>query len=609
MEQRRDARRGKWEVTEKTCRPVSSSGTIPTRECPGLGLNPVCLGFTGNWFPQHYLRVLASDTLTCNTARRGAERAGDPAGVWVNCAVVTLHRNKEKKEKKRQHTRSFDWANRNEVLVKRSFDWANRNEVLVKRSFDWANRNEVLVKRSFDWANRNEVLCGRRGAAAAHESINYFPSFVRHLDHVTPACLSCTTRVPFQDFRISTDTHTLDEVHAVRREHCTPVKRLALSGDGALDERGSVALIAPAFLGENGVVPKFKGVENGRSPRKPADQRPRLTRLPLAKIRGDPAGNLTLLDFVGGEQSNRSATGAPEHSNEQTAEAPVCKGLRSLVYRSCSSYPGHWMRLLRWACRRYWSLESPTLKPLQSMFFFLAGHAVCSEQEPPGLVCLCVFVYSMPKPLRGAVEREGANEAHGDADMGGNERANSREQLPLPTALHLILNPPLTPLSLPNCTGQKETSRLAATPKSHPLPHVIKPPPISRRPGRVAGRAYARNCHPRPTSAFLFVSCRPARRVTNQCFGLQGGSVGGRELASRRRKCVMRERLGHVTPALVAICWREGEVLRISTFPWLLRSNDANSDKRTLDVKSDDERRDAAQNMNRHDVAPLLAET
>ncbi|KAJ8888739.1 hypothetical protein PR048_008231 [Dryococelus australis] len=38
-------------------------------------------------------------------------------------------------------------------------------------------------------------------------------------------------------------------VHAVRREHCTSVQSIALSGDGVFDVRGSSALIAPALLG------------------------------------------------------------------------------------------------------------------------------------------------------------------------------------------------------------------------------------------------------------------------------------------------------------------------------------------------------------------------
>ncbi|KAJ8887448.1 hypothetical protein PR048_013663 [Dryococelus australis] len=46
-----------------------------------------------------------------------------------------------------------------------------------------------------------------------------------------------------------TPTDCATEVHAVRLEHYTPVQRLALSGDGALDARSSVVRIAPAFLG------------------------------------------------------------------------------------------------------------------------------------------------------------------------------------------------------------------------------------------------------------------------------------------------------------------------------------------------------------------------
>ncbi|KAJ8888823.1 hypothetical protein PR048_008317 [Dryococelus australis] len=45
--------------------------------------------------------------------------------------------------------------------------------------------------------------------------------------------------------------------HAVRREHCTSVKNLALSGYGALDARGSFALITSALL----------GVKRGKKPR------------------------------------------------------------------------------------------------------------------------------------------------------------------------------------------------------------------------------------------------------------------------------------------------------------------------------------------------------
>ncbi|KAJ8872611.1 hypothetical protein PR048_026217 [Dryococelus australis] len=97
------------------------------------------------------------------------------------------------------------------------------------------------------------------------------------------------------------------EVHAVRLEHCAPFQSLAFSVDVAVDARGSVALIATALLdlkrgkklrvggnlnpigvkcGEHGTTPECNGGGNGRSPRKPADQRRRTARFPDAKIRG-----------------------------------------------------------------------------------------------------------------------------------------------------------------------------------------------------------------------------------------------------------------------------------------------------------------------------------
>ncbi|KAJ8865668.1 hypothetical protein PR048_033188 [Dryococelus australis] len=76
----------------------------------------------------------------------------------------------------------------------------------------------------------------------------------------------------------------------MRRDHCAPVESLAFRGDGALDARVNVALIAPAILGlktrEYGAVSECNVGENGRYPRKPADQRHRPARFPRTKIRG-----------------------------------------------------------------------------------------------------------------------------------------------------------------------------------------------------------------------------------------------------------------------------------------------------------------------------------
>ncbi|KAJ8865889.1 hypothetical protein PR048_033412 [Dryococelus australis] len=96
--------------------------------------------------------------------------------------------------------------------------------------------------------------------------------------------------------------------YLMRREHCTPVQSLALSGDGALDARDNLALIVPAFLGRRGfknvaivrfaLKDKLKvcveqrrnervdGGGGGRSPRKPADQRHRPGTIPTSENPG-----------------------------------------------------------------------------------------------------------------------------------------------------------------------------------------------------------------------------------------------------------------------------------------------------------------------------------
>ncbi|KAJ8887816.1 hypothetical protein PR048_014034 [Dryococelus australis] len=54
---------------------------------------------------------------------------------------------------------------------------------------------------------------------------------------------------PLRAAQISSPPHSLiNNEHAARREPCTPVHVVALRGDGALDTRGSLTLIAPAFL-------------------------------------------------------------------------------------------------------------------------------------------------------------------------------------------------------------------------------------------------------------------------------------------------------------------------------------------------------------------------
>ncbi|KAJ8895716.1 hypothetical protein PR048_001053 [Dryococelus australis] len=72
--------------------------------------------------------------------------------------------------------------------------------------------------------------------------------------------------------------------------------------------RSRTAHIAGQLSATNyGVAPECKGGGNGRSPRKPADQRHRPARFPRAKFRSDPPGDRTRFTVMGGKQSARSA--------------------------------------------------------------------------------------------------------------------------------------------------------------------------------------------------------------------------------------------------------------------------------------------------------------
>ncbi|KAJ8896830.1 hypothetical protein PR048_002176 [Dryococelus australis] len=71
------------------------------------------------------------------------------------------------------------------------------------------------------------------------------------------------------------------------------------------------ALLHTQLTSPSSAIKTSMGLGNGRSPRKPADQRHRPARFPHAKIRCDPAGDCTRIVLVGGEQANRSVTVAP----------------------------------------------------------------------------------------------------------------------------------------------------------------------------------------------------------------------------------------------------------------------------------------------------------
>ncbi|KAJ8872644.1 hypothetical protein PR048_026253 [Dryococelus australis] len=70
---------------------------------------------------------------------------------------------------------------------------------------------------------------------------------------LTPSARDLTTVILDQQVLIFNDgpnqVRLIPYAYAVRPEHCAPIQSLVLSGDGALDTRVSVALIAPALLG------------------------------------------------------------------------------------------------------------------------------------------------------------------------------------------------------------------------------------------------------------------------------------------------------------------------------------------------------------------------
>ncbi|KAJ8880239.1 hypothetical protein PR048_016705 [Dryococelus australis] len=82
-------------------------------------------------------------------------------------------------------------------------------------------------------------------------------------------------------------------------EHCRSERTLVCPPRCHMVQQAAVVYSSSAGM---------KGRGNGRSPRKPADQRHRPVRFPHAKIRSDPAGDWTRITLVGGEQANRSAT-------------------------------------------------------------------------------------------------------------------------------------------------------------------------------------------------------------------------------------------------------------------------------------------------------------
>ncbi|KAJ8872716.1 hypothetical protein PR048_026330 [Dryococelus australis] len=114
---------------------------------------------------------------------------------------------------------------------------------LAERNFRWTCQSAILprlARRRDGW---------RRSLSSSfsillHPSSNFSLVFSRHFPankvnySLLPAVGCSQKRTPLK----------VPWVHAVRREHSTPGQSIALSGDGTLDMRGNVALIASALL-------------------------------------------------------------------------------------------------------------------------------------------------------------------------------------------------------------------------------------------------------------------------------------------------------------------------------------------------------------------------
>ncbi|KAJ8867486.1 hypothetical protein PR048_031288 [Dryococelus australis] len=82
--------------------------------------------------------------------------------------------------------------------------------------------------------------------------------------------------------------------------------QFAVRGKRRLDEK-------LRWIPLDGAALECKGGENGRTPRKPASKRHRLTRFPHTKIRSEPAGYRARITMAGGECVSHCATTAPKH--------------------------------------------------------------------------------------------------------------------------------------------------------------------------------------------------------------------------------------------------------------------------------------------------------
>ncbi|KAJ8880637.1 hypothetical protein PR048_017107 [Dryococelus australis] len=182
--------RGKREIPEKTRRPTVSSGMIHTCENPvtRLGIEPVpSSGDDGRATPR------------------------DPRRLPVYLTTMMGNRELTGGKDVRVHNRLYDASSMNNTNIPKIGSIAH--------------------------------ICRYTSDKTQSDEGSGLVELLAPLSYETDAAFG--TAQPFGQHAVAMQ----QVIHAVRREHCTPVQRLALSVDGALEARDKVALIISALLG------------------------------------------------------------------------------------------------------------------------------------------------------------------------------------------------------------------------------------------------------------------------------------------------------------------------------------------------------------------------
>ncbi|KAJ8871320.1 hypothetical protein PR048_027637 [Dryococelus australis] len=268
--------RGKWEIPEKTRRPAASSGTILKCENPGGELSghyttaaPQKLELCLCYLPFMLVRTAhqhQSDkevrARSLGTARNLQEMRRHSKWFRFSCVhavpaeslsthnresairVVGCCRNATVQGEAGNKTTTTAWCSCTALLAVRAIT-LNPGPLLQSQFL------LILLPPPFYSFGRFLVRRPSKPGAAAADLSNLTNISSSSKSSSFPVCPSpyrrafrrkATLSVPQSHGRLCKNTR-------LRLQHCTPVQSLPLSGDGALDAHGTVALIAPALPG------------------------------------------------------------------------------------------------------------------------------------------------------------------------------------------------------------------------------------------------------------------------------------------------------------------------------------------------------------------------